>query len=378
MSSERRYLWIAVAVVVVVSLALFVVPKLREELAPEPHSALVGVEIAGSGVAEVGRIRLDPGTPFKLHAVLAAQGRDGELYYYTQATALRINGEDVPAERLRVWDRAGEIAVLWFTVEGYRPFMEIPDLTSLESFRFEESFRPEWGRGWVVTGSLSPGNNALARGFEPGEEIPFGTMRYHVRIEKYFRKGDPAPVARYRSPGADAVDTSGGTDWTVERPTRIVAALSGGLDRVSAVFGLPHLEPTVDAAGEVRTELRRWYLSSRSFTRLLVLGGLLEDRGLHWRDLSWEPVEPALEPSLGAIGPGDFLRSGERVVVFWKDAGVEGHLDYDDLCFDLAESAAVRRLGEIFTGGGVLDWSDLDRVGPRGAPPTGGSRGREQ
>ncbi len=114
-------------------------------------------------------------------------------------------------------------------------------------------------------------------------------------------------------------------------------------------------------------------MSSRSFTRLLVLGGLLEDRGLRWQDLTWEPVEPALEPELGAIGPGDFLRSGERVVVFWKDAGVEGRLDYDDLCFDLAESAAARRLGEIFTGGGVLDWSHLDSAVPADAPPTGAS-----
>ncbi len=367
MSSERRYLWIATLVVVVGAVGLLLIPKLREELAPEPHSALVAVEIGGSGVAEVGLVRLSPGTPFSLHAVLVAEGRDGEPFYYTQASALRVEGRDVPAGRLGTWARSGEIAVLWFTVEGFRPFMEVNDESVLEEFRFEESFRPEWGRGWSVTGSLTPRNHALARGFDSKGEIPFGTLRYHVRIEKYFRKGDPAPIARYRSPGAEAVGEA------AAQPTMVVAALPGGLYRVSSVFGLPHLEPSGSAAAGVTSELKRWYQTSRSFSRLFVLGGLLDDRGLRWQDLVWEPVEPALEPLLGAVGPGDFLRAGERVVVFWKDAGTPGRLDYGDLCFDLAESAAVRPLNEVFSGGGVLAWADLvdqDGADPDGADPS--------
>jgi hypothetical protein len=184
-----------------------------------------------------------------------------------------------------------------------------------------------------------------------------------VRIERYFRKGDPAPIARYRSPGAEALPAyaEGGAATS---PSMVVATLPAGLDRVSAVFGLPHLEPAAGSPPELVAALRSWYRSSLGFSRLLVLDAQLNDRGLRWTDLEWAAVELAAAPVWGAIGPGDFLRSGERVVVLWADRGVDGRLDYDDLCFDLSESAAARRLGEIFTGGGILDWADLDTASP--------------
>lgn len=354
MRSERRYLWVACGAVVLVALSLFLLPRLREEFAPEPRSALVAVEIEGSGVGEVGRVRIDSGQRFALRAVLVAMDRQGEPVYYTEAPALRIRGEEVDPSRCRAWDRAGEMAVLWFTVEGFRPFMELETVEELDDFRWEESFRPEWGRGWTISGSVAPRNSALARGFEAGQEIPFGTARYHVRIERYFRRGDPVPLARYRSPGAGQVSEG------EEGPTSVVATLSGALRRVSAVFGLSHLEPAAGARPGLLSQLTRWYGDGLAFSRLLVLDGLLEDRHLTWSQLRWSSVDLALKPPWQAIGSGDLLRSGGRIVVLYADRGEEGRLDYDDLCFDLAESAAVRRLGEIFTGGGVLEWSDLD------------------
>ena len=48
------------------------------------------------------------------------------------------------------------------------------------------------------------------------------------------------------------------------------------------------------------------------------------------------------------------------MVVLYEDRGELGRLDYEDSCFDFFESAAVRRLGDVFAGGGVLDWADLD------------------
>ncbi len=358
MAPERRYLWLAIGVVTLISVGLLVVPRLREEFAPEPVSALVAVEIVGSGVAATGAVRVAAGERFLLHAVLVAADRKGEPVYYSPAPALRIAGEPVAPDRLRAWDRRGEIAVLWFTVEGFRPFARVETVERLADFRFEESFRPEWGRGWTIPGSVTPRNHALARGFEPDQDVPFGTARYHVRIEKYFRAGDPAPLARYRSPGAATVfDGEAG-------PTRVQASLPGALARVSTVFGTPQLEPAANAPPAVLRELSTWYARSLAFSRLLVLGGLLEDRGLAWSDLDWQSVEVDLEPVWGAagvegqIGAGDLLRSGERIVVLYEDRGDRGRLDYEDLCFDLVESAAVRRLSEVFSGGGVLEWAD--------------------
>jgi hypothetical protein len=354
MTSERRHLWLAIGVVALVAIGLLVVPRLSEELAPEPHSALVAVEVEGNGVGEVGVVRLSSGQRFTLHAVLVASDRRGEPVYYTPAPALRIAGEPVDEARLRVWDRPGEIAVLWFTVEGFRPFMPVADLEALAGFRFEEAFRPEWGRGWTVPGSVTPRNPSLSRGFEDGQEVPFGTARYHVRVEKYFRAGDPAPLARFRSPGAaDVLLGASG-------PTMVEVSLPDGLQRVSAVFGTPQLEPVGTPSSELRGELERWYEAGLAFSRLLVFAGLLEDRGLVSTRLAWSPLDLGAEPAWGVVGSGDLLRSGERMVVLYADAGVAGRVDYEDLCFDLAESAAVRRLGEVFSGGGVVEWADPD------------------
>ena len=318
MTSERRFLWLAVGVVVAVAMGLFLVPRLREELAPEPSSALVAVEVEGSGVAEVGRVDVESGQRFTLRAVLVAHDRQGEPFYYSEAPALRIDGRPVPADRLRAWDRGGEIAVLWFTVEGYRPFMRLEDAGELEGFRFEESFRPDWGRGWTIAGSVGPRNNALARGFESGQDAPFGTARYHVRIEKYFRAGDPAPLERYRSPGAAAVFAG------AAGPTLVRSLLPDGLGRASAVFGTPQLEPVSTASPELLRQLTSWYEEGLAFSRPLLFGGLLEDRGMTWSQLEWAPVDLEESPRWGAIGSGDLLRSGERIVVLFRDAGVAG------------------------------------------------------
>lgn len=361
MSPERRYLWVAVAVVVVATLVLVLTPRVREELAPEPRHALVAVSVGSSPVARVGRVELASGERFELHAVLVAETGDGETVYYTEAEGLEIDGETVPAGRLRRWDRPGRVVVLWFTVEGYRPFVEIESLEQLDDYRFEVAFRPDWGRGWTIAGSVTPRNHSLARGPLPEAELPFGTARYHVRIERYSRSGEPMPVARYSSPAGEAV--IGGSS----SPTRVVMRLPGALGRPSAVFGLPQLEPGGAAPRPLMRRLAEWYRGEIAFSRLLVLSGMLADRGLAWPDLDWAPLDLAEAPAFAAAGAGDLLRSGERIVVIYRDRGEEGRLDYEDLCIDFAESAAVRPLGEVFTGGGVVDWADLDGAAPQDA-----------
>ena len=76
-----------------------------------------------------------------------------------------------------------------------------------------------------------------------------------------------------------------------------------------------------------------------------------------WEDVPWTGVE--LDGSRQWPQPGDLLRAGPRLVMFLKDEGVEGWLDYDDLCLDFDRGAAIRRLGEIFTGQGVVEWARL-------------------
>lgn len=342
------------AVVVVAIATVLLVPRVREELAPEPQRALVAVSTPGSPVARVGRVELAADDEFTLHAVLVAVGRDGEPIYYTEAEQLEIDGARVASDRIRRWDRDGHIAVLWFTLEGYRPFVEIESPEQLEGYRYEAVFRPQWGRGWTIAGSVTPSNHSLARGVDPEVELPFGTARYQVRIERYRQRGDPAPVARYSSPGAERV-----LEGSPE-PTLVVRSLAGGLARPSAAFGLPHLEPAATLERSAVRRLTDWYRREIAFSRLLVLGRMLADRGLAWSDLGWEPIDLAERPSFEPAGVGDLLRSGERIVVIYRDRGEAGRLDYDDLCFDFVENAAIRPLREVFVGGGVLEWADLE------------------
>ena len=57
------------------------------------------------------------------------------------------------------------------------------------------------------------------------------------------------------------------------------------------------------------------------------------------------------------MASGDLLRAGERLVVLYEDRGTFGVLDAADLCFDFFKGAAVRRLDEVFSGDGLLEWT---------------------
>lgn len=354
MSSERRYVWIATAVVALAVVVLFAVPKLREELAPEPRSALVAVQIDGEGTARVGQIELEAGRSFVLRAVLVAETRGGETVYYTEAPALEIDGQLIDPQRLRRWRDTERTIVLWFTVEGYRPFEQLESLDALAGFRWEEAFRPTWGRGWTVTGSVAPSNPNFARHAEGLPKVAVGSARYHARVERYFQVGDPAPIARYRSPGAVELlsDPNSVTGVVVRLPDTLAVA--------SEAFGMSHLEPVPGSPRELSQAVAGLYAQHLAFSRPLLLGRILEVRGLDWPALEWESIDLQEGPAWGDISAGDLLRSGERVVVLFEDRGVSGRLDYADLCFDYVENAAVRSLGEVFKSGGVLDWADLE------------------
>jgi hypothetical protein len=352
-SSDRRALWVAIAVVSASLLLLFGVPKVREELRPDVIGALVAVQIGSEPTARVGAVDIEVGESFSLYAVLRAESRSGDTVYYTQAPGLEIAGQPVEADHVRPWPGGDEIRVLWFTVEGFRPFLEPASIAELETFHWQETFRPDWGFGWVAAGTVAPHNRNLSRAPENDADLPFGTAYFHVRVEEYFRSGDPTPIARHRSPGAEALPGH------PERLSRVVARLPGSLASVSELFGRVHVEPTGDSSPELSRSVASLFSRGLMFSRLLALDRMLVERGIGLAELEWETVEIPEGPSWGEIGAGDLLRSGERLVVLFEDRGEPGRLDYEDLCFDFFENAAVRPLAEVFRAGGVVSWADL-------------------
>ncbi len=353
MSSDRRPLWVAIAVVAAALLLFFAIPKVQQRLRPRLLRALVAVQVESEPWARVGPIEIEAGQAFSLHAVLLAESRSGEMLYYTEAPALEIDGERIEPDRLRRWRWGDEVRVLWFTVEGFKPFVEPASMAELEQFHWQETFRPDWGFGWTVAGTVVPRNRNLSRAPQTGVEVPFGTALFHVRVEEYLRSGDPSPIARYRSPGAEELPDH------PERLTRVVARLPDELATASEVFGQVHFEPVIGGPAEVLRGVSSLYSRGLGFSRLLVLDRLLAERSLELSELGWTTIEIQEGPSWGEIGAGDLLRSGERLVILFEDRGEPGRLDYEDLCFDFYENAAVRPLGEVFLAGGVVSWAKL-------------------
>ena len=125
--SSRLFL-IVITVVGLAAIAFLLQPTVVEQLAPELQTAWVGIEVAGSSIAEVGPVDLAVGDNFTLHAVLEARDRQDRPVYYTEASRLAFGGEEVPADQLRVWERPRRIKVRWFTVEGERPYVTLDAL----------------------------------------------------------------------------------------------------------------------------------------------------------------------------------------------------------------------------------------------------------
>ena len=243
MKRANRVFLIVGLVFAALLVALFLQPTVREALAPTPTAAWVGIEVEGSGEAVIGGIDIDAGTPFKLHAVLEARSRSGELVYYTEAAALRVNGERVEPERVMRWDLPSQVRNLWFTVEGVSPFVQLDEGQSLDSLRFQELFHPEWSTGWQVDGVLDPRfDDAIIA--EIDERLPFGTQRYQVWIEIFDADMPLLPRMRLKSLGAEELLQS-----PAEFPT--VRATLPAAPLATVVFGLTQIEPADDAGRRV-------------------------------------------------------------------------------------------------------------------------------
>lgn len=357
MSTEKKILWSVGAVVSVVVLAFALWPSAKESLAPAPVAAHAAVLPAGAEVAVVGPVEIDAGGEFTLHAVLEARDRGGETVYYTEAPALEIDGERVPDGALRRWDRPRALKVFWFTVEGFTPYVEIEEAAHLDRFHFTEFFRPEWPSAWTVQGRLDPKfSEALAREEVTAGDRAFGTQRFQVRIEMFADEDALTAEERFVSLGADALPDA------VDRFPTVYAALPGAAGPASLAFGLTQLEPPPSPEPALTERLRELARQRLAFSRVPLVRQVIRAGGQSRAGLDWTSVDLAAGPEwaddgggAGAVGMGDLVRAGPRVVVLYRDRGTPGRLDRGDLCFDYERGASVRALSEVFTGEGLVE-----------------------
>jgi hypothetical protein len=353
MSPDRRLLWILFAVASVAAAALLLWPRLERRLAPRPEAAWVAVEVGESGVAQVGRVEIEAGTKFTLHAVLEARDARDRAVYFTEASKLRLGDRLIEAPELRRWKGGRKAKILWFTVEGVSPFLPVESEADVARLRFEEYFRPEWSSAWSIPGSLEPRNDDRLEQ-EPRVHT-FGIQRFHARVELYAPDRPLVPVARFKSWGAGDVVAR------VEEFSTVVARLPGNAGPVSAVFGLTQLEPTPGAPSEVKSRIAQLARQGLAFSRPWVLREVLELAGSGPGELSWRWVEMAASGLRWGtdIQPADLVRVGSRLVFLHRDGGGENVLDGADLCFDFEEGATVRRLDAVFEGDGVVELAPL-------------------
>ena len=352
--TAARKIYIAVGTAAVLALAaLWLQPRVESALAPEPRIAHVAVEVRGAAAAVVGPVEIPAGERFRLHAVLEADTRAGDVIYYSEAAALMVNGEVVGGDRIRRWDRPQEAKILWFTVESQAPFALLEGEDPLADLSFEEFFHPEWSTSWQIEGHIEPRHSELLGG--TGEHaVGFGTQRFRAWVEIYDELNPLVPAARFRSAGADTLPH--GVD---EFPT-VTASLPGPAQAATVVFGLIGLELPEGASLELRRDVAALAADRLVFTRLSVLRDVLARDGRDLEDLPWNNIELDGGMEWGAtVRQGDLVRVGARLVMLHEDLDGDGRLGGADSCLDFEEGAAVRRLNEVFPGEGEIEWASL-------------------
>ncbi len=238
MTRDRIVLVLAFLAIAAGVASFLLAPKVREKLAPELVDARVAIELPSDGVARTGILGIQAGDTFTLHAVLKAVDQNGQAIYYTEAQALELDGVMIPPEDLRRWDRFHRVKVQWFTVEATTPHFEVEKRGGLDSFRFDEFYHPDWTQSWSIPGALTPRFDDLLQQDYPNR--PFGTQRYHVRIELYEDEKSFVPQARYRSWGAPEVMDKG------EAFPTIIATLPDPMNAISRPFGLSMMSLPVE------------------------------------------------------------------------------------------------------------------------------------
>ena len=238
---------------------------------------------------------------------------------------------------------------------GGPPFLEIAEASDLERLQFRELFRADWPQAWTVPGSVEPSRRRLVASELAGPVAEFGSQKFHVRIEFFGTGSMMVPRLRMRSWGAAEVERES------ERFAAVTARLAGPLAAPSAAFGTPQVEVVESAEAGLKAEVAELWRRRLAFSRLTLLRQVLKRADRSFDELGWRAVDLEEGPEWGAggVAPGDLLRVGQRFVVLVADEGRRGRLDDADLGFDFDKGAVLRRLGEIFTGEGLVEWAPL-------------------
>lgn len=352
MTADQKRVAAITGAVLAVLVGLILFAPARQRVAPQPRAAYVAIETAGQGVARVGApIELDAGTPFTLRAVLEAEDWRGRTIYYTEASRLEIDGQEIASEAIEPWDDGFLAAkVRWFSVEGAHRYREVTSQDDL-TVAFREVFRPDWPQAWSVPGSVRP---SFAEAEAAGLGLPWpevGTLRYQVRVELYGPESRFVARKRFSSAGAQRLPAE-----VASFPAATLAA-PGHLAVASRRLGLTQLEPLVELGPEARERLLDWTRRKIAVSRKPLLQLHVRAAGLGWEDLVWEPVE--LDGSVEWGEPGDLIQAGSRVVVAFEDRGEPGRLDGDDLVLDFDKGEHLIYLKTIFRGEGIVERAEL-------------------
>jgi hypothetical protein len=353
-NTARKVYLTVTAVAVVLLVALWLEPRVRERLQPQPVAAYVAIEAALGAPAVVGPVEVAAGAPFTVHAVLEARERDGESVYYTEASALRIGGRDVPGDRLLRWSTEQRTRLLWFTVEPWAPFLALGPGQKLDQVSYQELFHPEWPMQWAVEGRLDARSDDELVAGELHERRRFGTQRYQVWIELYSDQRALVPAARFRSWGTAELEQR-----VAEFPT-VTAVLPGAAAPASAVFGLTGVVLAPDTDPELYEEVARRAEQRLLFSDVWVLREILRVSGSRIEAIEWQRVDLLAGPRWDqGVAAGDLLRVGARWVVAYRDHDGDGALGPGDLCLDFEKGAAIRLLSDVFVGDGEIEWAHL-------------------
>ena len=351
----ERYFWIVVAVIGLGAVLLLLQPEVEDTFGPEPVAAWVGIEVLGDdgtpGTAVVGPVEIPEGQRFRLHAVVGAERRDGSLVYYTEATRLRLGGEDISPDLLRTWERSRTVKLRWYSVEGRWPFLPLDEADGISAFEMQEFLRSDWPLNWSVPGEINAVNDDHLDPDRRGGRQTFGTQRFQVRFQLYTLPDDLVPSLHIKSWSAAELK-----EHVDEFPT-VTVVLPDRLAPASRVFGLTQLEPRESIQGEAFARMTEQVdeLAEHqvAFSRVTVLRDQVRAAGLRFEELVWNDLELGGTAAWSGDGerpvePGDLVRVGDRIVVLYRDQGVPGVVDYDDLCFDFVQGAEVRSLGDVF------------------------------
>ena len=347
---ENRTFWIVVGILVLGLGFVLLQPTIEEELAPTLDQAWVAIEAEGSGVAVIGPVELEEGAPFTLHAVVQGTTRGGEPVYYTEAPAVELDGERLPADQLRRWNRPKPIKVRWYSIEGRWPYLPLGD-EGIGPFRYESFLRSDWPLAWSVPGDVDPANDdhLSTDGAPPRPKL--GTLRFRAQLELYAMEDDLMPAQIVRSWDVDDLKRE------VERfPT--VTLLSGdGAREASRFFGLTQLDPQGEVSPDLLRQIDELTRHRIAFSRSTLLRAVAEAAGTKFSELTWESVDLTGGLVWGTdAAPGDLLRVGDRVVVLYRDvegdAETAGRVDYGDWCFDFVQGLEARALADVFSGEG--------------------------